>query len=52
MCKAEAEALVVGSGGDANLRATSGYVRRALETAEALGAVSLTRPTDVLVAKK
>jgi hypothetical protein len=49
---AEAEALVVGSGGEANPRATAGYVRRAMETAEALGAVELTRPTDVLVIKK
>jgi len=48
---ANADQLVVASGGKSNLRATAHHCRRALETAEALGAVKLTRPTDITVEK-
>ena len=46
-----ADALVVKSGGDSNLRASIHYTKRALETAASLGAVKLTKPTDTLVEK-
>ncbi|NLY02640.1 MAG: hypothetical protein GXY83_41705 [Rhodopirellula sp.] len=46
-----ADALVVKSGGDSNLRATTHYAKRALGTAEAMGFVRLTKPTEILVAK-
>ena len=45
----KANALVVESGGKTKVKAAAYYVRRSLETAEALGAVRLTRPTDVMV---
>ncbi len=44
-----ADAIVVASGGSSRLSASMYDVRRALETAEALGAVKLVRPTDVQV---
>ncbi len=45
----KADALVVAGGGQSKLSASTRLVRRALETAEALGAVKLVRPTDVQV---
>jgi hypothetical protein len=45
----KADGLVVAGGGKSRLPASTHHVRRALETAEALGAVKLTRPTDVTV---
>ncbi|MGA2064150.1 MAG: hypothetical protein ABSG86_04240 [Thermoguttaceae bacterium] len=45
----QADALFVASGGKPKLRAAAWYVRQALETAEALGAVRLVRPTDLFV---
>lgn len=47
----KADALVVKSGGDSKLRATTHYAKRALETGEALGFLKLTKPTEILVAK-
>lgn len=47
----KADTLVVEHGGTSNIRAAHHSVKRALETAEALGSVRLTRPTDVLVEK-
>lgn len=45
----KADALVVEGSGKSNVRASAHNVLRALKTAEALGAVRLTRPTDVMV---
>jgi len=47
----KADAIVVASGGQSNLRTATHRVRRALETAESLGVVKLTRPTDLFVSK-
>ena len=48
----EADELFVEHGGPQKpIRAATYYVRRALETAEAMGVVRLTRPSDVLVEK-
>ena len=47
----QADTLFVEAGGQSNLRVATVQVRRALDTAEAIGAVVLTRPTDVLVSK-
>lgn len=46
-----ADALFVERGGKSKLPAATHHVRRGLETAAALGAVKLTKPTDVLVSK-
>lgn len=46
---AEADALVVAAGGTSKLPASKHHVRRALETAEAMGVLRLTKPSDVLV---
>ena len=48
---AKADALSVEHGGDSDTKAAAHYVKRALETAESLGAVKLTRPTDIMVEK-
>ena len=45
----KADGLVVAGGGKSNVGDAAYHVRRALETAEALGVVKLTRPTDVTV---
>ena len=47
----KADALVVAGGGKSNVGDSAYHVRRALETAEALGVVKLTRPTDITVEK-
>ena len=44
-----ADAMVVASGGESNPKSSLERVKRALATAEALGVVKLTRPTDILV---
>lgn len=44
-----ADALVVDHGGNSRIRSATYHVRHALETAEALGAVRLVRPTDLHV---
>ncbi len=46
---AKIDALVVKHGGKSNLPAASWQCRAALATAEAMGVVKLTRPTDILV---
>ena len=46
------DAAVVASGGETNLHGSMFHVRRSLITAEALGVVELTRPTDLFVSKK
>lgn len=46
-----ADDMVVAGGGDSNVKATAHYLKRALETAASLGAVKLTKPTDVIVEK-
>ena len=48
---AKADALVVAGGGKSKPGTSAYHVRRVLETAEALGAVKLTRPTDITVEK-
>ena len=49
----EADQLFVDGGGESKtagrLAAATYYVRRALETAEAVGVLKLVRPTDILV---
>ena len=45
----KADALFVQSGGNSNLESAKASVRLALETAEELGVVRLTKPTDILV---
>jgi hypothetical protein len=45
----KADALFIERGGKANIRSATWYVRRALETAEAMGVVKLVRPTDLYV---
>ncbi|NLF72083.1 MAG: hypothetical protein GX575_23880 [Candidatus Anammoximicrobium sp.] len=47
----KAEQLVAASGGKTNESDAAYYVKRSLETAEALGVVKLTRPTDIGVEK-
>ncbi len=47
----EADDLFTEHGGKSNIKSAAHSVRRALETAEALGVVKLTRPTDILVEK-
>jgi len=44
-----ADDLVVASGGTSKMLDSTFYVRKALETAEALGAVKLVRPRDLTV---
>lgn len=46
---AKADAMFVEHGGKSRIHAAMHHVRRALETAEALGAVTLVRPTDLFV---
>ncbi len=48
---AKADQLVVASGGKTNVKDAAYYVRRALATAEALGIVKVTRPTDMFIEK-
>ena len=48
---AAADVLVAESGGESKPKVTAGVVKRVLETAEALGTVKLTKPTDILVEK-
>ena len=45
----KADAAFVASGGKSDKKAAAFTVLRALETAEAIGAVKLTRPTDVFI---
>ena len=47
----KANQLFVEGGGKDNVRDASWHVKRALETAEALGIVKLVRPTDITVEK-
>jgi len=47
----KADRLFVDAGGESQLQAAAHHVRRALETAEVLGVVKLTRPTDIIVEK-
>lgn len=47
----KADKLVVDSGGTSKPAETAAAIRRALETAEALGILKLTRPTDIVVEK-
>ena len=47
----KADQLIVDSGGESNPKAIAHHVKRALETAEALGILNLTKPTDVMVEK-
>jgi hypothetical protein len=47
----KANQLVVASGGTSNPKDTAHYLRRSLATAEALGLVKITRPTDWVVEK-
>ena len=47
----KADALFVEAGGKSDVKASAYHVRRALETAEALGILKLTRPTDITVEK-
>ena len=47
----KADALIVDSGGESNSKAMAHHVKRSLETAEALGILKLTKPTDVIVEK-
>jgi len=47
----KADALVVESGGESKPKVAVTVVKRVLETAEALGTVKLTRPTDIVVEK-
>ena len=44
-----ADAMFVQGGGKTRIKAATWCVRRTLETAESLGAVTLTRPTDLMV---
>ena len=45
----KADALLVAAGGKSNVEAAAHFCKRALETAEAMGVVKLTRPTDLFV---
>ncbi|MGD0653566.1 MAG: hypothetical protein ABSA16_04425 [Thermoguttaceae bacterium] len=45
----EADSLFTESGGKPDVRKAGYYVRRSLETLEAIGIVKLTRPTDIIV---
>ena len=45
----KADALVVAGGGEAKPKETSWHIKRALATAEALGAVKLVKPSDLQV---
>jgi hypothetical protein len=45
----QADALFVAGGGKSKIKAAVWTVRRALETAESLGVVTLTKPTDLMV---
>jgi putative intracellular protease/amidase len=47
----KADALFVAGGGKGDVKHAAHRVRRALETAEQLGVVKLTRPTDIIVEK-
>jgi hypothetical protein len=47
----KANQLVVTSGGKSHPRNAKYYVRKALETAESLGLVKITRPTDMFIEK-
>ncbi len=47
----KANQLVVASGGKANAKEAAFCLRRALTTAEALGLVKITRPTDMFIEK-
>jgi hypothetical protein len=47
----KANQLVVASGGKSNVKDSAYYVRRALATAESLGIVKITRPTDMFIEK-
>lgn len=47
----KADALFVEHGGKSKLRSAAYHVRCALETAESVGVVRLTRPTDTMVEK-
>ncbi len=47
----EANDLFVEHGGKSKISSATSAVRRALETAEAVGVLKLTRPTDILVEK-
>lgn len=44
-----ADEMVVAGGGTSNMRTALHRVKQSLATAESLGAVVLTRPTDVMV---
>jgi hypothetical protein len=46
---AKADAMFVEHGGESNVKAAAHYLLRVLETAETLGSVKLTRPTDITV---
>ena len=48
---AKVDQLLVDQGGESRSKGAMASVRRALETAEALGTVTLTRPTDILVSR-
>ncbi len=45
----QADELFVAGGGKTKVKAAVWYVRRALETAESLGVVKLTKPADLFV---
>lgn len=47
----KADELFVQRGGKSDPKAAANFVKRALDTAEAIGAVKLTRPTDTVVEK-
>ena len=46
---AKADELFVAHGGKTKLRSATYHCRRALDTAESLGVLKLTRPTDLFV---
>jgi len=47
----KADGLFVAAGGKSVVKDAAHFVKRALETAESLGVVKLTRPTDIMVEK-
>ncbi|KKN04020.1 hypothetical protein LCGC14_1101830 [marine sediment metagenome] len=47
----KADDMFVKGGGQSKPTAAKHHVRRALETAEAMGVIELTRPTDLMVKK-
>lgn len=47
----KADQLFVDGGGESKVSTSRHYVRRALETAEAMGILKLTKPTDMMVEK-